>query len=75
MSLDDKAADAEEFFRDLALRRQQQTAKQLMATGFCHYCGSPVQPGILFCPAEFGEDDCCRDDYERDQRARERNGN
>ena len=73
MSLDDKAADAEEFFRDLALK-QQQTAKRLTATGFCYYCRSPIPAGTLFCAAEWGESDCCRDDYEFEQKARLING-
>ena len=34
----------------------------------CHFCSSELAPGHLFCDAY------CRDDYEAEQRAKDRNG-
>ena len=72
MSLDDKAADAEAFFLESALK-QQKASKRLIATGFCHYCGEIVQNGAMFCAAT-DDSGCCRDDYEAEQKAKVING-
>lgn len=41
--------------------------KRLPATGSCYYCREPLDKA-LFCDAD------CRDDYEKTQKAQQRNG-
>lgn len=41
---------------------------ELIAVGFCHYCGETVRPGHLFCDPD------CRDDWQREQDRKKRNG-
>lgn len=36
--------------------------------GACHYCGSDLAPGRIFCDA------ACRDDWQLEQEAKRRNG-
>jgi hypothetical protein len=61
----DRAQILEEKEREAALLRRKPTLK---AVGFCHNCGEWVHPGQLFCSVE------CRDDHDREQEARKRNG-
>lgn len=62
---DDVQDLAEQRFRDAALAVRKPT---LLACGQCHYCAEPLRCGLLFCDLE------CRDDHEREQDARRRNG-
>lgn len=40
---------------------------ELIAVGFCHYCGEAVLPGRLFCDSS--ENDCAKDwEFERARR-------
>lgn len=62
----DMASELEERQREAALARSR-IGKILHPKGECHWCAAPVDR--LFC---IGVD--CRDDWERADRARERNG-
>lgn len=42
---------------------------ELKFIGFCHNCGEWVAPGRIFCSIE------CRDDWQREENAKRRNGN
>ena len=61
----DRAQKMEEQERERALLLRKPTIKSV---GFCHNCGDWVHPGMLFCCAE------CRDDWDREQDAKKRNG-
>jgi hypothetical protein len=63
----DLAQDQIEASLRTALQRAPRRA-QLGATGFCHNCRAPVPAGGLWCDA------LCREDYDREQAARDRNG-
>ena len=65
LDLADQAEAAEQRFRDAALSVRKPT---LVPCGQCHFCAEPLRSGLLFCGAE------CRDDHEREQDARRRNG-
>lgn len=43
-------------------------AAPLLATGECLYCGNTLAKGLRFCDAH------CRDDYEHEKAAQQRNG-
>lgn len=43
---------------------QVRRASRMAATGNCHFCDEEVTPGNLFCDID------CRDDFERENRAR-----
>lgn len=72
-TIDDKASELEEAFRDLALREHALTAgrQRLIATGECLMCGETELPegSPFFCCVE------CRDDYQAKQHARRIAGN
>jgi hypothetical protein len=53
--------------QEAALRLQQRRPIGPRANGRCHFCECVVVSG-LFC------DSSCRDDYEREQAAKQRNG-
>jgi predicted nucleic acid-binding Zn ribbon protein len=63
----DRAQDCEETARAAAIKNLSRTPR-LLPTGSCYYCGSPVRSNMLFCDAE------CRDDWEAERAARQRNG-
>lgn len=64
----DRASDREQLDRDMAIRFSRKT-QALPATGACHFCGEPLDmPSHRFC------DSFCRDDYEKKEAARLRNG-
>lgn len=67
MKPNDLATEIEEQHRAAALALARRV-KSLPATGECHYCAASVSPGACFCDAD------CRDDYDREQSARRRNG-
>lgn len=65
MIVDDDATRREEQERERALAEASQKAKDGPAfTGRCLYCTDPVPAPRRWCGAE------CRDDWEREQRAR-----
>lgn len=70
MTLDDMASDQEERFRNAALAAQRNKAQKqrLKPCGYCYSCTGELPPNELFC------DGGCRDDYERQESARIRNG-
>ena len=74
MSLDDLASDAEERFREAALKNREFEARriQLRPCGHCFFCDETVPPGELFCRPDAGGS--CRYDFQREQDARHRNG-
>lgn len=64
----DQGSEVSELFLRAALSNKKPHTS-LMAVGACHYCSEGVIPGLLFCPG--GE---CSDDWEREQRIKQRNG-
>lgn len=50
-----------------AIRAARAPIKQ-QANGSCHNCNAPVPHGLLYCDA------LCREDHEREQQAKRRNG-
>ena len=66
----DRAQEREQQIRDAALADQAHRARhrELIPCGHCHRCDEPVRGDALFCNSY------CRDDWERDQAARRRNG-
>lgn len=61
----DRANDQAQQMLDYQLRARK---RSLMPRGACYNCDDPLSEGA-FCCVE------CRDDYEKMQRAKERNGN
>lgn len=61
----DRANDQAQQILDMQLRARKPI---LQPKGQCHFCDDELRFGV-FCTAE------CRDDYEKEQRAKERNGN
>jgi hypothetical protein len=61
----DRASDREEADRDRALKAAR-SIHSLPSIGACHWCHSPVEE--QFCGPE------CRDDWQKQQDARSRNG-
>lgn len=68
-TLDDKATEQEEMFREIALREREMNAKKqgIRPRGECLYCGETDLPSAesLFCCAE------CNHDWHARQRAKE----
>ena len=62
----DRASDAEERDRELALKTQRARAERdkLIPTGRCYFCEGDIPAGRLFCDGD------CRDDFEREQKRR-----
>lgn len=60
----DRANDQAQHILDMQLLRRKPTLKPM---GRCHFCDDELRFGI-FCSGD------CRDDYEKEQRAKERNG-
>lgn len=67
----DRAQEIEEKQRAQALLLRK---PELVACGFCHWCGEQVKTGALFCEPLTPNDAGCRDDWQRDQDAKKRNG-
>lgn len=63
----DQASDTEALFLQAALNAQRKQAVSLKFTGECLSCGETRKKG-RFCDID------CRDDFERDENARLRNG-
>lgn len=69
-TIDDKASDLEELFRDMALREQALKALKptIQPNGTCHLCGEDdpdyMPYGALFCCPD------CQSDYEHLERMR-----
>ncbi len=61
----DRAQEREEEMRADALAQRRPV---LAACGACHYCDEPLPAGRLFCDAD------CRDEWQRLDDARRRNG-
>lgn len=69
LSADDQATRTEAHFLEAALRRQQQISGLVFSRpGRCGNCGERCLPRAVYC------DEGCRDDHERQVRARTRNG-
>jgi len=68
MDISDRATEREEFDRIIALRQQSARAPDIPATGECHNCAASVPPGARFCDRD------CREDWQREQDARQRGG-
>lgn len=68
----DQASDLEEQDRNLAIEYHRKANKSLLPVGSCYFCDSILRDGELFC-TDNGKIEC-RDDYERVEKARERNG-
>lgn len=71
MDVIDRANDAADLILQDAIERRQreaQCAPSLLACGHCYGCNEPVPQGLQFC------DSFCRDDWQRVQDARRRNG-
>lgn len=64
----DVASENELFNIELAKRNMKANAVQLVSTGCCHNCEEPVSDQQLFCDAD------CRDDWDKEQAAKRRNG-
>lgn len=68
-TLDDKATEQEEMFREMALRARELSAKKqrIRPRGECIFCGETdlPDPESLFCC------DACNDDWHARQRAKE----
>jgi len=63
----DTANDHAELILQMSVA-QQQRAKRLVPTGQCFFCEDPTPDNALFCSSG------CRDDWEREQQAKARNG-
>lgn len=61
----DRAQMMEEKEREAALLLRKPVLKPV---GVCWYCGEPVHSESLFCDID------CRNDYEKEQEAKKRNG-
>lgn len=61
-TVDDKATEAEERDRALALQRRRPAGPE--AVGTCLFCTAPLAAGHRWCDAD------CRDDWERARGAR-----
>ena len=68
MDFADIAANREQLDRDLAIRAQSAHKPALVPNGCCYNCDEPVCADAEFC------DSNCRDDYERREAAKVRNG-
>lgn len=64
----DDASAQEEMERELSIAFHRKKTHGLLPIGSCHFCDSVIQPMLLFCDGD------CRDDWEREQQARIRNG-
>ena len=58
MDILDQAEDLIELTISNRIADVRKQAHNLPATGFCHYCHSPVDKTLTFCDAD------CRDDHE-----------
>lgn len=63
----DNASETTEFFEKVALQNIKQVVP-LQPKGACHNCDFKLEAEHLFCDAD------CRDDWEREQAAKRRNG-
>ena len=64
----DDASEQEEMERELSIAFHRKKTHGLLPVGSCHFCNSQVASTLLFCDGD------CRDDWEREQQARIRNG-
>ncbi len=70
MDISDMATAREEQHRAISLDAQARAAQAaLKPMGACHNCGETLSAGLLFCPGV-----ACRDDFEKRQQAKRRNG-
>jgi hypothetical protein len=69
MDIGDYAQKAVDDLTDASVKAiRSQVGKKLLFSGACYYCTSPVHSPHIFCDVE------CRDDYEYEQRLRQREG-
>ena len=64
----DQATFREEQERERSIAAARRVGKLLEANGACHWCGEALRAGKRFCDAD------CRDDYERQEKMKARNG-
>ena len=64
----DKASDQEQMAIKAAIKSVRWHSKPLPALGCCYYCSEPLKGGERFCDTD------CRDDYERQEKSKARNG-
>lgn len=58
----DQASLVEQRLLEAALRNSKQNTETAKPTGYCLYCGEPVEGSKRWCSIE------CRDDFEQDQK-------
>lgn len=69
MDVLDKVQNDLEIIEALALKYRHKGSEQEVAeTGYCLYCGEPVEEGRRWCSPE------CRSDWEHEQQRRRQNG-
>ena len=64
----DKASLHEQMTITAAIKSVRQRSKPLPPVGYCYYCSEPLKGGERFCDTD------CRDDYERQEKSKARNG-
>ena len=64
----DRAADREDIAREAAVAAIRRRIESIPSLGYCYYCGEALRAGKRFCDAD------CRDDYERQEKMKARNG-
>lgn len=68
MDIIDHADEVMEQMQTARIEAIRTTKARLPSIGRCHYCSSATEENQLFCDAD------CRDDYEHEQKAKQRNG-
>ena len=68
MDVLDKTQQDMEAIEALSWKYKAHDVKDAEETGFCLYCGEPVQKGRRWCSPE------CRSDWEHEQQRRKQNG-
>lgn len=72
----DQAQERDEQFREASIARTRQNApgSTIRLGMVCRYCGERLSEPGLFCAVPEGSSWGCRDDWEREERAKRRNG-
>jgi hypothetical protein len=60
--------------KELQAREEDARIHKLLPLGTCHNCFSPVDGNLIFCPPDSPEDGGCRDDWQKREDAKLRNG-
>lgn len=67
----ERGQEREQLDRELAIFNQRKRTN-LLPVGSCYFCDSILRDGVLFC-TDNGKSEC-RDDWDREQAAKKRNG-